>query len=665
VPRVDDARALTGRRTLRGGRVSAQTPAHEVLRVLLVEDSESDAELILETLRRTPFDVRAQIVTSRAEFTAQIATADFDAVLAAFQLPGWTGLDVLAQVRASGRDLPFILVTGILGEEQAGECIRLGAADYVLKNNLARLPIAVRRALDDRRMRVARAAAELRLRESENRFRKLIEASFDGICISAEETVVDANLGFANMFGYTMAEIIGRPLIELVAPESQEAMRRRVTDAEEGTFELVGLRKNGEKIILEATAKSHAINGKPGRISALRDVTQKRLLEEQFRQGQKMEAVGRLAGGVAHDFNNLLTVILSFAELLLRGLAPTDPRRQELGEIVKAGDAASTLTRQLLEFSRQQVIQPHLLIVEDVVADASNMLNRIIGEDIELVTALSTSPSVVMMDPGQLEQVIMNLAVNARDAMPTGGKLTIETAPIELDESYARAHWPVAPGRYAMLAISDNGVGMDAETRSRIFEPFFTTKEVGKGTGLGLATIYGIVKQNQGFVWAYSEPGKGSTFKIYIPLSGRPAPAAEARLDLTDVPHGSETVLLAEDAEAVRAAARQILETHGYTVLEAPNGTVAQDIAAQWPGTIHLLLTDVVMPEVSGRQLAEEFLRLRPDSRVLYMSGYTDDAVVRHGVLESGIAYLQKPFSPRGLGRKVREVLDHDYASVG
>jgi two-component system cell cycle sensor histidine kinase/response regulator CckA len=286
------------------------------------------------------------------------------------------------------------------------------------------------------------------------------------------------------------------------------------------------------------------------------------------------------------------------------------------------------------------------------------MLQRIIGEDIELVILPSPSSSIVKMDPGQLEQVIMNLGVNARDAMPHGGRLTIETAAVEFDDTYARSHWPAVPGRYAMLSMSDTGTGMDATTRAQIFEPFFTTKEVGKGTGLGLSTVYGIVKQNHGFVWVYSEPGLGATFKIYIPVSEDSAPPDEVHHDHRDTPRGSETVLLAEDAPGVRAAARQILERQGYTVLEAPNGTTALELATRFSGPIDLLLTDVVMPETSGRQLAERFLKFRPAGKVLFMSGYTDDAVVLHGVLESGTPYLQKPFSARGLGMKVREVLE-------
>jgi CheY-like chemotaxis protein len=312
----------------------------------------------------------------------------------------------------------------------------------------------------------------------------------------------------------------------------------------------------------------------------------------------------------------------------------------------------------LLAFSRQQVIEPRLLNLNDVVESSEKMLRRLIGEDIEVKTTLSPAPLTVMIDPGQLEQVMMNLAVNARDAMPTGGKLTLETENVTLDAEYARDHWPVPPGNFAMLAMSDIGCGMDEQTRALMFEPFFTTKAAGHGTGLGLATVYGIVKQSNGFIWVYSEPGKGTSFKIYFPLLDQPPEQYPAQEHSEAPPSGTETVLLAEDATAVRVAARQILERFGYTVLEAANGTDALTIAQENGVRIDLLLTDVVMPEMSGRELVDKFAKLRPNTKVLFMSGYTDDAIVRHGVLRPGTAYLQKPFSPDTLARKVRSVLD-------
>jgi CheY-like chemotaxis protein len=342
---------------------------------------------------------------------------------------------------------------------------------------------------------------------------------------------------------------------------------------------------------------------------------------------------------------------------MLGSLENDDPKRDDLEQVRKAAHGAAALTRQLLTFSRQQVVEPRVISLNDVVESLEKILQRVIGEDVELATTLAPDLGAVRADVGQIEQVLMNLTVNARDAMPTGGKITIEAANIEHDPDYARDRGGAAVRRFVMLAVSDTGCGMDEATKARIFEPFFTTKEPGRGTGLGLATVYGIVNQSGGFIWVYSEPGRGTSFKIYLPqVDATPEGAIAA--PGARVARGTETVLLVEDAAAVRAVTRQILERHGYTVLEAPNGDAALRLAEKHDGTIHLLLTDVVMPLLSGRQMAEQLVRVRPDTKVLYASGYTDDSVVRHGVLELGTAYLQKPFSPESLARKVREVLD-------
>jgi two-component system cell cycle sensor histidine kinase/response regulator CckA len=388
------------------------------------------------------------------------------------------------------------------------------------------------------------------------------------------------------------------------------------------------------------------------------DITERRQLEEQFHQAQKMEAVGRLAGGIAHDFNNLLMVITGYSDILLQGLLVGDPRRADLEQIGKAAQSATALTRQLLAFSRQQVIEPVDVALDAAVASSSTMLKRLIGEDVELVTSLHSATATVRIDPGQLEQVIMNLSVNARDAMPTGGKLTIETAIVDLTEADAIAHWPATSGRFALLAVSDTGVGMDRATQAKIFEPFFTTKEQGKGTGLGLATVHGIVNQSGGFIWLYSELGQGTTFKIYLPLVEGVAAINRASPVRGVFPYGVESVLLAEDSDGVRDIATRVLEQHGYKVAAASSAAAALDLAAAAGARFDLLLTDIVMPGMSGRVLADAFLERHPKAKVLYMSGYTDDAVVRHGVLRAETPFLQKPFSPRALASRVRELLD-------
>jgi two-component system, cell cycle sensor histidine kinase and response regulator CckA len=643
----------------------------EPLRVLLLEDDDSDAQLMVHALKQLNSGASIDRAAARKEFTELLAGHQYDIVLADFGLPNWTGMEALRELRRLGFDTPLIVVTGELGDERAVECVKAGAADYILKGNLSRLPIAVKRAVEEKRaqdesLRALQLMeqAQLALEESVERFRKLTDASFDAIHISQDGILQEVNSGFLKMFDYgRMEDVIGRALTDFVAEESRAEVKRRSEKNVEGTYELVGLRKDGKKILLEATARTHAIGSRTVRIAALRDMTERRGLEDQFRQAQKMEAVGRLAGGVAHDFNNLLTVILSYTDMLIEGVSPNDPRADDLTEIRKAAVAAGSLTRQLLAFSRQQVIEPRLVDLNEVVASTEKMLRRLIGEDIEVKTTFSPAALTVLIDPGQLEQVMMNLAVNARDAMPTGGRLTLETESVALDADYARDHWPLTPGKFAMLAVSDIGIGMDEQTRSRIFEPFFTTKGVGKGTGLGLATVYGIVKQSNGFIWVYSEPGKGTSFKIYFPLIDK-APGQYRSTPVSEAPPiGTETIMLAEDSAAVRVAARQILERHGYTVIEAPSGTVALSTARR-ASRIDLLLTDVVMPEMSGRELAEQFAKLKPHAKVLFMSGYTDDAIVRHGVLRPGTAYLQKPFSPDTLARKVREVLDSSVAQT-
>jgi PAS domain S-box-containing protein len=381
-------------------------------------------------------------------------------------------------------------------------------------------------------------------------------------------------------------------------------------------------------------------------------------LEAQLLQSQKLEAVGQLAGGVAHDFNNLLTAIMGYSQLTLRRLSPDHDLRPNLEEIEKASERAASLTRQLLAFSRKQVLQPKVLDLNSVIADLERMLRRMIAEHIEMRTTLEQKLGNIRADPSQIEQVIMNLAVNSQDAMPFGGKLTIETANVFLDEAYARQHLAVTSGHYVMLAVSDTGSGMDPEVQQHIFEPFFTTKEVGKGTGLGLSTVYGIVKQSGGSIWIYSELNKGTTVKIYFPRVEEGVEEYKRPVALPDLAKGTETILLVEDDEMVRKLARAVLETSGYSVLEAAGGNDAQQICEQYPESIQLLLTDVVMPEMSGREVVKRLLILHPEMSVLFMSGYAQNAIVHHGVLDEGINFIEKPFSPQALALKVREVLD-------
>jgi signal transduction histidine kinase len=395
-----------------------------------------------------------------------------------------------------------------------------------------------------------------------------------------------------------------------------------------------------------------------GALARTRLEKERRQLAEQYYQSQKMEAIGQLTGGVAHDFNNLLTAINGFAELMQMKLSPDDPHRELLGNILRSGRRAADLVRQLLAFSRKQIIEPRILDLNIIVTDLDKMLQRIIGEDVELKTVLAPDLWPVRVDPAQIEQVVVNLAVNARDAMPEGGRLTIETTNMVLDGVYISSHLEAKPGEHVLLAISDTGSGISEEDREHIFEPFFTTKETGRGTGLGLATVYGIVKQSEGDIQVYSEKGIGTTFKVYLPRVKGTASSMPRVQDKSEIPTGTETVLLVEDDQSVRELSHRVLEYQGYTVLEARNAEEALQLSIRYPKPVHLLLVDVVMPGMNGRALAEELAKTRPDMKTLFMSGYTGNAIARHGVLDPGVAFIQKPFSPAILTRRVREILD-------
>lgn len=510
-----------------------------------------------------------------------------------------------------------------------------------------------------------RKEAEESLRVSESGFRSMIEDAPYGIYrADIDGKLLRANPALQKMLGYEeLNELLGASLASSVFrnPSDFNGFKELLENASEFKDVEVELkRRDGAPITVRCTGRKAKVEhqGVPCFDVFAEDVTERRILERQLRMAGKMEAVGRLSGGIAHDFNNILGVIIGYGQVLKRKLASHNDLLECADEIEKAGHRAASLTRQLLAFSRQQILTPSILRLNDLVVDMSKMLPRLLGEDIAVSTSLSSDLGMVKADQGQVEQVIMNLAVNARDAMPAGGTLRIETVNVELDQAYAWQHPGAKPGRYIMLAVIDSGTGIDPDTLTHIFEPFFTTKEVGKGTGLGLATVYGVVKQSGGYIWVESEPGHGASFQIFLPRVEEPAAETNATAPVAEAVGGSETVLLVEDSEPLRKLTQSFLKSHGFRVLVAQDGEEALQLEIRHSGKIDLLLTDVVMPGMNGRVLAEKLLPKQPGMRVLYISGYTDSFVARHGVLEEGMALLHKPFTEEVLIRKVREVLD-------
>src|SRR5213080_1623524 len=512
-------------------------------------------------------------------------------------------------------------------------------------------------------MAIERKRTEEQLHESERKYRLLFETNPEPMFVYDCETlrILAVNGAAVARYGHTESEFLQLTLRDICPPEEQSRLDEELARRPDDGAVRAGVRhwtKQGQRFDVDLVARPLEFANRHARLVLARDVSAQRQLEAQLRQSQKMEAVGQLAGGIAHDFNNLLTAILGSTQLLLHNTPVGDARREDAEEIRHAGLRAAELTRQLLAFSRRQVLAPKVLDVNAVVANMDRMLRRLLGEDVELATSRDPAAGTVNADPGQLEQVLLNLAVNARDAMPGGGRLSIGTTRVSLHEEHVERRHRMPAGDYVCLAVADTGVGMDETTQAHLFEPFFTTKEVGKGTGLGLATVYGIVKQSGGYIWVYSEVGHGTTVKVYLPrvpgVAEAPAPAAEPK----PVRGGDETVLLVEDAAPVRTLARRSLEARGYRVLEAADGPSALQLSARHLEGIDILVTDVVMPGMSGRELAERLAPERPSMKVLYTSGYTDDAMVRQGVLSAGVAFLQKPFVPDTLARKVREVLD-------
>lgn len=636
--------------------------SHQSAKILIVDDEVPNLRLLELFLKHGGYNSYLSLNDSRQVLSAYQEFQP-DLVLMDLMMPHLSGVAVMEQLRplTEGTYLPVVVLTGDVSPKSRRRALAAGAKDFLTKPlDGAEVLLRIRNLLETRFLyqRLQRRA-DRRIQEQA----ALLDQANDAIMVrDRADRIVFWNQGAERLYGWSAAEAVGRVAGELLykgpSPDLAEAIRRVVAGGSwEG--ELRQVTRGGRPIVV--ASRWTLVRDEEGRPTSQlvinTDVTDKKQLETQLAQAQRLEAVGLLAGGVAHDFNNLLTVILGYSEVALRSLGQAGPARELIQEVRKAGVRAAALTRQLLAFSRRQVLAPVVLDLNALVSETERMLRRLIGEDIALVTTLDPGLGPVKADPGQLEQVLMNLTVNARDAMPTGGRLTIETWNVERGPS-ASPHPKGLRGPCVLLAVTDTGCGMDEATKARVFEPFFTTKELGKGTGLGLATVYGIVEQSGGTIEVWSEPGRGASFNVYLPrLAQETVRSRGSHPGGSSPPAGTGTVLLVEDEESLRSLGGLALRSAGYTVLEARDGQEALQVCRADAGQIDLLVTDVVMPRMNGRQLADNLARIHPSLKVLYMSGYTDDTVVRHGVGDEGVAFLQKPFTPSVLTRKVYEVL--------
>ena len=671
-------------------------------RVLVVDDNEEGRFVLAALLRANHFEVETAHDGADALRAARAHLPML--VISDLLMPVMDGYTLLGHWKADAqlKQIPFIVHTATYtdaADEQLA--LTLGADAFILKpteagefmarvqavlatapsqsqqleNDPAQLKqynqVLIRKLehkmtqLDQRNRRMeadakAREVAEVALQESDQRFRQLAENIDDIFWLRdpAKPELIYVSPAYEQVFGRTIERVLVDEAVHVDDRERlTQSLPQQLTGGWDQTYRIV--RPDGA--VRWVRSRAYPVRDGLGHVyrvaGVTRDITEHRNLEDQFRQAQKMEAVGRVAGGIAHDFNNLLTVILSYTSLILDRLKPGEPIRDDLTEVLRAGERAAELTGQLLAFSRQQVLQPRVLELSRVVLGMEKMLSRLLGGDVELSFLSSQPGGKVHADPSQLEQIVMNLAINARDAMPRGGKLTVEVADVELDATYTTGRPELQAGPYVMLAVTDTGTGMDAATRERIFEPFFTTKELGKGTGLGLSTVFGIVKQSQGHIHVYSELGRGTSFKVYLPRTDRPLDGLVAAPPPPTSLQGSETILLVEDDDQVLEVNRAILKRNGYHVLDARNGEEALLLSEKFGAKIDLLLTDVVMPRMSGRELAKRLEPSRPEMRVLFVSGYTQGTIVHHGVLEAGISFLQKPITPDALLRKLRAML--------
>ncbi|MHB1349436.1 MAG: response regulator [Desulfobulbus sp.] len=638
----------------------------ETIRILLVEDLPTDAELVEREVRGGLPGSQILWVDNPRDYLAALNTFQPDAILSDYSLPGFDGMNALLLAMERMPETPFILVTGAMNEETAVACMKAGAWDYILKDHLQRLVPAILNSLERGRQRRARKEAEEALAASEGEYRRLshefqslLDALPDSLTLMDKDLKVHwANSAALKLFGKRKEGLIGHRCFSLHSQGAEPCQDCPVTAsfASGEPASLVTPTADGRIWDL----RSIPLRDDHGEISRVielgRDITEHRKLEAQLRQAQKMESVGRLAGGIAHDFNNMLTIMIGYGEQVMSQLKEENQARSDIAEMVKAARRSAELTRQLLAFSRQQAVLPQVIDLNKRINSGLKMLKRLVGEDIDLHFIPAVKLDMIYIDPGQIEQILANLTVNARDAIVGTGLIRIETGNIVLDESYCTFHEGFVPGDYVVVTFSDTGSGMDQDTQQKIFEPFFTTKEEGKGTGLGLATVYGIVKQNNGFINVYSEPGEGTTFKIYFPRH-RGSAGGRKEVRMEQVSGGSETLLLVEDEGQILAMCKRLLEKQGYRVLAAGSPEEALTLSRQFAGEIHLLVSDLIMPHMNGRELYEQIHGCRPGIRLLIMSGYTADIIAKRGGLVEGDHFIQKPFTNTDFIGKVAQVL--------
>ena len=639
------------------------------LKILHLEDSPRDAEIVSECLQLDGVNADITHAADKTSFLDRLDHGTFDVILCDHNIVGYDGLSALRQAREQCPDTPVLVVSGSIGEEEAVRCLQAGAADYLLKDRLQRLGSAVTRAVEHAEAALRERRAEQARRELELRFARFAEQSEDVFWFLGLEPLrlFYVSPAIEKVWGVPADTFYedARHWMQAIHTDDRSRIERAYGDfmAERTPqfweeFRVVRPDGSLRHVVSRGTLSRDDDGRITGASGIARDITEKKELEDQFRQAQKMEAIGRLAGGIAHDFNNLLTAIIGYSELVLDRIAGDGDIAADIREVKSAGERASRLTGQLLAFSRKQAVVPRVLDLSQVVTDVEKLLHRVIGDDVRLEIATTPELGRTKVDPGQVEQVLVNLAVNARHAMPTGGTLRIDTAAAVLDAAFVGRHAGAVPGRYVSLTVTDTGVGMNPEVAARVFEPFFTTKPIGKGTGLGLSTVYGIVKQNHGYITVDTAPGAGTTFTIYWPEVDEPAePVFREGLPVHSLA-GSETVLLVEDETGVRDLVRKMLERRGYCVLAAADGAAALAIEERHEGPIHLLLTDIVMPGMNGPDLAQRLVRRRPTMPVLYMSGFAPSAMMDFGSLSARADFIQKPFAAETLAAKVRVCLN-------